>query len=71
MFYNSYFMRHFRSTCFILVLFIKYILLVYVNVNGIYYVHACEQVHRAPSVTNSVIENLCIIIILIKATIPV
>ena len=40
-------------------------LLVYgmlVNVNGIYYVHVCEQVRWARSVGNSAIENLCIII---------
>ena len=47
MFYNSYFMRHFTSTCFILVYFIKYVLLLIydmlVNVNVIYYVHVCEQ----------------------------
>ena len=39
-------------------------LLVYdmsVNVNGIYYVHVCEQARLARSVGNSAIENLCII----------
>ena len=42
-------------------------LLVYdtlVNVNGIYYVHVCEQVHLAHSAGNSAIDNLCIIIVL-------
>ena len=34
-----------------------------VNVNGIYYVHVCEQACWACSVGNSAIENLCIIII--------
>ena len=34
-----------------------------VNVNVIYYVHVCEQVHWARSAGNSPIENLCIIII--------
>ena len=34
-----------------------------VNVNGIYYVHVCEQAHWACSAGNSAIENLCIIII--------
>ena len=34
-----------------------------VNKNGIYYVHVCEQAHRAHSVGNSAIENLYIIII--------
>ena len=45
MFYNSYFMRRFTSTWFMLAYFIKYVLCdifsVYdmlVNVNGIYYV---------------------------------
>ena len=41
-------------------------LLVYdmlVNVNGIYYVHVCEQACWARSAGNSAIENLCIIII--------
>ena len=41
-------------------------LLVYdmlVNVNGIYYVHVCEQARWARSAVNSAIENLCIIII--------
>ena len=33
-----------------------------VNVNGIYYVHVCEQARLARSVGNSAIENLCIII---------
>ena len=33
-----------------------------VNVNGIYYVHVCEQTHSALSVGNSAIENLFIII---------
>ena len=41
-----------------------------VNVNGIHYVHVCEQVHQANSAMNSATENLCVIII-IKATIPV
>ena len=43
-------------------------LLVYdmlVNVNGIYYVHVCEQARWARSAGNSAIENLCIIIIII------
>ena len=42
-------------------------LLVYdmlVNVNGICYVHICEQARWARSVGNSAIENVCIIIIL-------
>ena len=41
-------------------------LLVYdmlVNVNGIYYVHVCEQAHWACSAGNSAIENLCIILL--------
>ena len=40
-------------------------LLVYmlVNVNGIYYVHVCEQALWSRSPGNSAIENLCIIII--------
>ena len=33
-----------------------------VNVNGIYYVHVCEQARWARSAGNSAIENLCIII---------
>ena len=33
-----------------------------VNVNGIYYVHVCEQVRWARSAGNSAIENVCIII---------
>ena len=40
-------------------------LLVYdmlVNVNGIYYVHVCEQARWARSAGNSAIENLGIII---------
>ena len=46
-------------------------LLVYdmsINVNGIYYVHVCEQARWARSVGNSTIENtyVCIIIIIIK-----
>ena len=44
-------------------------LLVYdmlVNVNGIYYVHVCEQARWARSAGNSAIENLCIIIIIIN-----
>ena len=43
-------------------------LLVYdmlVNVNGIYYVHVCEQARSARSAGNSAIENLCIIIIIV------
>ena len=32
-----------------------------VNVNGMYYVHVCEQAHSAG---NSAIENLCIILLL-------
>ena len=36
-----------------------------VTVNGIYYVHACEQARWARSVVNSAIENVCIIIIII------
>ena len=42
-------------------------LLVYnmlVNVNGLYYVHVCEQAPWARSAGNSAIENLCIIIII-------
>ena len=35
-----------------------------VNVNGIYYVHVCEQARWARSAGNSAIENLCIIIII-------
>ena len=35
-----------------------------VNVNGIYYVHVCEQAHSARSAGNSAIENVCIIIII-------
>ena len=41
-------------------------LLVYVilvNMNGIYYVHVCEQAPCARSARKSAIENLCIIII--------
>ena len=34
-----------------------------VNVNGIYYVHVCEQARWARSAGNSAIEHLCIIII--------
>ena len=44
-------------------------LLVYdmlVNVNGIYYVHVCEQARWARSAGNSAIENLCIIIFIKK-----
>ena len=44
-------------------------LLVYdmlVNVNGIYYVHVCEQARWARSAGNSAIENICIIIIIIN-----
>ena len=37
-----------------------------VNVNVIYYVHVCEQARWARSAGNSAIENLCIIIIIIK-----
>ena len=43
-------------------------LLVYdmlVNLNGIYYIHVCEQARCARSAGNSAIENLCIIIIII------
>ena len=36
-----------------------------VNVNGIYYVHVCEQPRWAHSAGNSAIENLCITIIII------
>ena len=36
-----------------------------VTVNGIYYVHACEQACWARSAVNSAIENVCIIIIII------
>ena len=48
-------------------------LLVYdmlVNVNGIYYVHVCEQARWARSAGNSGIENLRIIInkVVIKST---
>ena len=46
-------------------------LLVYdmlVNVNGIYYVHVCEQARWARSAGNSAIEKLCIIIIIIIIT---
>ena len=41
-------------------------LLVYdmlVNVNGIYYVHVCEQARSARSARNSVIENLCVMLL--------
>ena len=41
-------------------------LLVYdmlVNLNGIYYVHVCEQARWARSAGNSAIENVCIIIV--------
>ena len=31
-----------------------------INVNGIYYVHACEQARWARSAGNSAIENVCI-----------
>ena len=34
-----------------------------VNVNGIYYVHVCEQAYCAHSVRNSAIESSCILII--------
>ena len=33
------------------------------NVNGIYYVHVCEQARWARSAGNNAIENVCIIII--------
>ena len=33
-----------------------------VNVNGMYYVHVCEQARLARSAGNSAIENVCIII---------
>ena len=33
-----------------------------VNVNGINYVHVCEQAHWARSAGNIAIENVCIII---------
>ncbi len=49
-------------------------LLVYdmlVNVNGIYYVHVCEQARWARSAGNSAIENLCIIIIIIIINVSV
>ena len=36
----------------------------FVNVNGIYYVHVCEQARWARSAGNSAIEKLCIIIII-------
>ena len=36
-----------------------------VNVNGIHYVHVCEQARWAHSAGNSAIENWCIIIIII------
>ena len=36
-----------------------------VNVNGVYYVHVCEQARRARSVGNSAREKNCIIIIII------
>ena len=35
-----------------------------VNVDGIYYVHVCEQAYCAHSVRNSAIESLCIIVII-------
>ena len=37
-----------------------------VNVNGIYYVHVCEQARWARSAWNSAIENWCIINIIIQ-----
>ena len=36
-----------------------------VNVNGIYYVHVCEQACWARSAGNSAVENLCVIIIIL------
>ena len=39
-----------------------------VNVNVIYYVHVCEQALWARSVGNSAVENLCIIITIVKCT---
>ena len=39
-----------------------------VNVNGIYYVHVCEQARSARSAGNSAIENLCIIIMCVCAS---
>ena len=35
-----------------------------VNVNGMYYVHVCEQAQWAPSAGNSAVEKLCIILLL-------
>ena len=35
-----------------------------VNVNGIYYVHVCEQAGLVRSAGNSAIENSCIVIII-------
>ena len=37
------------------------VLYMLVNVNGIYYVHVCEQARCARSTGNSAIENVCII----------
>ena len=39
-----------------------------VNVNGIYYVHVCEQVRWTRSAGNSAVENLCIVIIIFNFT---
>ena len=36
-----------------------------VNVNGIYYVHVCEQMRWAHSAGSSTIENLCIYVLLL------
>ena len=39
-----------------------------VNVNVIYYVHVCEQARWARSAGTSAIENVCIIITIMKNT---
>ena len=39
-----------------------------VNVNGIYYVHVCEQARWARSAGNNAIENVCIIIKMVDTT---
>ena len=57
------------SLCFIIVLLCAvWQLLVYdmlVNVDGIYFIHVCEQARWARSAGNNAIENLCIIIVII------
>ena len=39
-----------------------------VNVNGISYVHVCEQVRWARAAGNNAIENVCIIIKMVETT---